>query len=151
MIKITKAQSKSLNRKIKEAGDGERHDLFLKELVATGKIIPYMGKDWQEVDFTKPICLGHCVRFVGFLEDNKWNYPKWQLSEEQDSSLKMLLLDLDLNQPESLIELDLQDIYRCVQSCCPDNRDVEWEALEAISQLVADESKTEGGIHARCN
>lgn len=150
MIKITKRQSDYLNRKIKEAEDAERHDLYLTELMGTGKVIPYIGWFWHDVDFTKPIWLGCCVEFVGFLESNKWGYPRWQLTDEQDSTLKALFLDLNLEQGKDAIERDLQEIYRYIQSCCPLDRDVEKEALAAASSSPAI-TNTERGIHVGYN
>lgn len=149
MIKITKRQSNYLNRKIREVEDAEKHDLFLVELAAAGKVIPYIGQDWHDVDFTKVIEVGHCIQFVGFLEDNKWNYPIWPLTEEQDDTLKAMLLDLDLSQNKDVVESDLQEIYTYMQSCCPEGSDVIEAALRAISLFVDDPILIEGGIHVR--
>jgi len=151
VIKITKAQSRHLNRKIEEVEDVERHDLFLVELGGTGKVIPYIGESWPDVDFTKPVSFGHCVNFVGFMENNKWGYPEWQLSEEQDNILKALLLDLDLDQDRDTIESNLQELYSHIQSCLPDGRDIGMEALVAASKIGDGHQSNwiESGVHAR--
>lgn len=56
-----------------------------------GKVIPYIGWYWREVDFNKPITLGHCGYFAGFMENNKWDYPEIYLSEEQSKEIRSRL------------------------------------------------------------
>jgi len=145
MVKITRLQSNHLNRKIEAVEDAEKYDLFLFELASTGKVIPYIGWAWHDVDFTKPIWIGHCGEFAGFLEDNEWNYPRWQLSEDQDGTLKALLLDLDLDQNRDIIEDDLREIYRHIQACIPEDQDIEFKALSAIVGPAT--TQIERGVH----
>ena len=61
------------------------------------KLIPYMGWFWRDVSFSKLIIsIGKCDSFVGFMENNKWDYPERILTEEE--ALKFIeLLDIAIN------------------------------------------------------
>lgn len=51
-----------------------------------GKRVPYIGWYWRSVDFASPepyIPIGHCGEFVGFMENNKWDYPQRSLEPDE--------------------------------------------------------------------
>jgi len=58
-----------------------------------GKAVAYIGWYWRSVDFTKPFNLGVCFcqpsmfegpgNFVGFMENNKWDYVEYTVTQEQ--------------------------------------------------------------------
>lgn len=84
---MTQDESIALNAKIYDIADDEglshnRH----------GKAIPYIGWCWRDVDFTQPISFGDCGDFVGFMENNKWGYPDFTLTPEQDAEAKAMLV-----------------------------------------------------------
>jgi hypothetical protein len=60
----------------------------------TGKAVPYIGWFWRSVDFDRPISFGDCGVFVGFMENNKWGYPEYDLTPEQDAECKRRLREL---------------------------------------------------------
>jgi hypothetical protein len=62
--------------------------------VKGGKAVPYIGWYWRQVDFDSPISFGDCGEFVGFLENNKWGYPEFTLTPEQDAEVKTGLREL---------------------------------------------------------
>lgn len=50
------------------------------------KRIPYIGWFWRDVDFAgrEPyIPIGNCGEFIGFMENNKWDYPQRRLSADE--------------------------------------------------------------------
>jgi len=85
---MTRDESLELNRRIAEIADD--NDLAVRH----GKAIPYIGWYWRHVDFTQTISLGDCGDFVGFMENNKWGYPEFTLTPEQDAALKQALSEL---------------------------------------------------------
>ncbi len=98
---MIRVKSTLLNEKIR--GICDRGDEFeVKGLEGTGKAIPYIGWYWRDVDFNDEIILGYCPPvmtfleqnpgFVGFMENNKWGYDQWTITEEQADRLKGLLL-----------------------------------------------------------
>ncbi len=49
-----------------------------------GKRVPYIGWYWRSVDFVNgSIPIGDCGEFVGFMENNKWDYPERDLTKEE--------------------------------------------------------------------
>ena len=51
-----------------------------------GKRVPYIGWYWRTVDFASPepyIPIGHCGDFIGFMENNKWDYPQRSLEPDE--------------------------------------------------------------------
>lgn len=49
-----------------------------------GKRIPYIGWFWRSVNFVDgDITIGDCGDFIGFMENNKWDYPERELSKEE--------------------------------------------------------------------
>jgi hypothetical protein len=88
---MTPEESTELNDFIHSISDIS--SMHVKGLEATGKSLPYIGWFWREVDFTEPtIRLGDCGDFVGFMENNKWDYPQWRTKEEQTAEIVKRLL-----------------------------------------------------------
>jgi hypothetical protein len=85
-------QSEILNKKIREICDDENYKV--SGLSHTGKCIPYIGWYWRDVDFTSDEYLfGDCEGcFIGFMENNKWDYGYVKANGEQWSRIKNLLL-----------------------------------------------------------
>ena len=50
-----------------------------------GKRVPYIGWFWRFVTFSDPtsIPIGDCGEFVGFMENNKWDYPQRNLTHAE--------------------------------------------------------------------
>ena len=58
-----------------------------------GKRVPYIGWFWRAVNFAqKEITIGDCGDFIGFMENNKWDYPQRDLSlEEADKVINIII------------------------------------------------------------
>jgi hypothetical protein len=98
---MIQVDSEMLNAKIAEiCDDGVK--LRVKGLESAGKCIAYIGWYWRIVDFNDQIILGYCPDtdgflesgpgFVGFMENNKWGYDQWAITEEQADELKARLV-----------------------------------------------------------
>ena len=50
-----------------------------------GKRVPYVGWYWRHIEFSTPkaIPIGDCGSFVGFMANNKWDYPERRMTEEE--------------------------------------------------------------------
>ncbi len=49
-----------------------------------GKRIPYIGWFWRHTDFAnKRISIGNCGDFIGVMENNKWDYPEREMTEQE--------------------------------------------------------------------
>lgn len=49
-----------------------------------GKRVPYIGWYWRNVDFVGgDFHVGHCGSFIGFMENNKWDYPERRLTPDE--------------------------------------------------------------------
>lgn len=50
-----------------------------------GKRVPYIGWYWRHIEFSDPtsIPIGNCGGFVGFMANNKWDYPERALTAEE--------------------------------------------------------------------
>ena len=69
------------------------------------------------VNFHDVITLGDCGSYIGFMENNKWGYPEWRVSPEQDANIKAMITDVVLD--ESNTEEALFAIYEYIQTCAP--------------------------------
>lgn len=65
-----------------DVGDGETDTEY-------GKHIPYIGWFWRDVDFSdlSRIPIGNCGSFVGFMKNNKWDYPGRLLTLEEANTI----------------------------------------------------------------
>lgn len=92
---LTEVESKLVNNFCAEVADDESYPTIFG-----GKSIPYIGWFWRDVDFTNPFCMGvipkgrdHNERpLVGFMENNKWDYPYADISNEQCEEIASKLL-----------------------------------------------------------
>jgi hypothetical protein len=50
-----------------------------------GKRLPYIGWFWRHIEFSDltRIPIGDCGDFVGFMANNKWNYPERYMTEDE--------------------------------------------------------------------
>lgn len=100
----------------------------------SGKVVPYIGWFWREVDFEKPFQLGYCpeqsgqdtgeivtegVRhgFVGFMRNNKWFYPEWMVTEEQRKEIVARLVGI-IDKPT---QKKFQNFFDYMQTLRPEN------------------------------
>jgi hypothetical protein len=78
--------NEKLNRLISQYADegNEEHE----------KLVPYIGWYWRWVDFAGDdpyIPIGHCGEFVGFMENNKWDYPERGLTQEEVDQVREIV------------------------------------------------------------
>ena len=85
--RMMQAESDALNVAIAALCDQEG-TYRVRGLEGTGKVIPYIGWYWREVDFTQPTFpVGDCGQFAGFMESNKWNYSYRDASPERCAAI----------------------------------------------------------------
>jgi len=91
--------NQELNNKLAELDD--YHPEHTPDaLKGTYKVLPYWSFGWRFVNFEKGIWLGFepyteddgkpLVKHVGFCPRLKWNYTRWQSSEEERVKIKEL-------------------------------------------------------------
>ena len=112
--------NKDLNNKIakfcQDFTNEDHEDITVVGLEDSGKIVPYIGWFWRLVDFDKPIRLGYLpCRFVGFMENNKWDYDEWQTTEVQSKEIVRLLEALVTNPTSE----SAQGVFDYLQTCIP--------------------------------
>lgn len=89
---------------LEEAGRFDRPRL----LYNAGKTLPYIGWYWREVNFNRRLWLGICPivggeRLIGFMPRNKWGYPSFELSPDEDAQVKEAVADLVADPTQSKI------------------------------------------------
>jgi hypothetical protein len=53
-----------------------------------GKRLPYIGWFWRSLDFSSGLIpIGNCGDFIGFIANNKWDYPERYLNETEFSKV----------------------------------------------------------------
>ena len=78
--------------------DGEREH-------GRGKRLPYIGWFWRHVCFSSGrVSVGDCGQFVGFMENNKWDYPERELTPDEFAGL-MAIIDAAMRLSEQGGEL----------------------------------------------
>lgn len=87
--------SDELNAKLQELSD--REDFAPSALAGTGKLLPYYGWFWRSVDFDHPItfayangCGDDVPGWVGFCENNKWDYEMFTASADDSKRVREL-------------------------------------------------------------
>jgi hypothetical protein len=61
-----------------KGSDDNKHDF------GGGKTIPYIGWFWRAVDFaSRRASIGDCDGFIGFMENNKWDYSERLLTDDE--------------------------------------------------------------------
>lgn len=83
-----KARLSSMPREWLESAilDGEYNDFISSRADdKTEKRVPYIGWFWRHIEFSNPkqIPIGDCGEFIGFMANNKWDYPERFLSEDE--------------------------------------------------------------------
>lgn len=65
----------------------EQYNSFLSKRADDGdlKRLPYIGWFWRHIEFSAPtsIPIGNCGQFVGFMANNKWDYPSRHLTSDE--------------------------------------------------------------------
>jgi hypothetical protein len=130
---VTPEESAALNAAIVEICDDESLPRPLG--MSGGKRIPYIGWYWRNVDFTQPFSLGrtrieasvfeqihglrghHGPGWAGFMENNKWDYPEWTVTEPQAVAIVQALREA-VKQPD---RARLQTVFDLIQVTMPDN------------------------------
>ncbi len=55
-----------------------------EDLHGYGKRLPYIGWFWRDLNFyDRSIEIGDCGEFIGFMANNKWDYPERSLTDEE--------------------------------------------------------------------
>jgi len=94
-----------LNQKIRDLDDRD-DELAPAELAGIGKVVAYYGWYWRTVDFSSPITFAYCARqpgegdtpnWVGFCENNKWNYETFTTTMEETKRVRELCVALALD------------------------------------------------------
>jgi hypothetical protein len=91
-----------------------------------GKRIPYIGWYWRYVNFSRPtsIPIGNCGAFIGFMANNKWDYPERNLTEEEamkviaivDEAIKINRAGGNLKEIEESTHKKLDEIWDYMQT-----------------------------------
>lgn len=91
-------------------------EIVVRGLEGTGKIIPYIGWYWRDVDFdakshqfgiigdlplTSQILELEEVKFTGFMENNKWGYDLTRETTVEEWHLIKLALEVAVRYPRS--------------------------------------------------
>jgi len=134
---MQRLDNQHLNDKVSELADDER--FTVKGLEGTGKAVPYMGFGWRSVDFDSPINLGDNDRFIGFMENNKWGYDEWVISEEQTKEVRDLVSEV-VRSPSNQT---LQRLYDYLQKCAPEGMDTKGRARE-VKEAIGFVNATQG-------
>lgn len=72
-----------------DADDGED-----SEGLYGGKRVPYIGWFWRNVDFANgTFYIGDCGEFVGFMENNKWDYPERPLTPDEAAQVTAIICE----------------------------------------------------------
>ena len=87
-----------LNARIRnfDGSERERDDLFPTRLEGSDKVVAYYGWYWRDVDFSHPISFAYAdgtggsdvPSWVGFCENNKWDYEKFYVSQEETDAVR---------------------------------------------------------------
>lgn len=58
-----------------------------------GKRVPYIGWFWRHIEFSNltGIPIGQCGNFVGFMANNKWDYPERTLTAEEGAHVVAII------------------------------------------------------------
>lgn len=97
--------NEDLNNKLADLDD--HHPEFMPEaLKSYYKVLPYYSFGWRFVDFNKKIWLGispyteedgkNVVPWIGFTPRLRWNYTRWQATDDQSKVIKQLCEELVL-------------------------------------------------------
>jgi hypothetical protein len=108
----------------------------LDESSDQSKPVPYLGWFWRQVDFDGTPTIGiapdHEAKqtFVGFMENNKWEYMQFSLSRAQATHVRGLLQRV-VSAPDAARPALLTELRQFLRDCCPHP---EWLTYESASQ-----------------
>ena len=97
--------------------DGEPKYNVKEYTEGSGKVVPYMGWFWRRVPFReKRLTLGAVPdSYIGFMENNKWDYDEWETTEKQrDEIVRLLLVARSAPSNEAF-----QAVFDYIQTCKP--------------------------------
>lgn len=83
-----KARLASMPREWLEAAIlDDQYNSFISNRADDGddKRVPYIGWFWRHIAFSDPtrIPIGDCGEFIGFMANNKWDYPQRDLTADE--------------------------------------------------------------------
>ena len=124
-----KAKLASLPREWLEAAilDGKYNE-FLSSRAddKDSKRVPYIGWFWRHITFsdTARIPIGDCGEFVGFMANNKWDYPERWLSESEaahviaiiDEAMRLNQQGGNLAEIEASTNAKLRELWEYMQT-----------------------------------
>jgi len=99
----------------------------IKGLEETGKCIPYIGWYWRDVDWDAscitlgilPPCdnpLESTGGFIGFMENNKWGYEQFLITDEAKDGLRKMVEDTLIGQSNK----KFQALFDYIQTLRPE-------------------------------
>lgn len=69
------------NKFLSDRADYSDHE---KDAHGHGKRLPYIGWYWRHLEFSSGLLpIGDCGDFIGFMANNKWDYPERDLTPEE--------------------------------------------------------------------
>jgi len=132
--------STDLNEKImklcEDFTNDDHKDITVNGLEESGKVVPFIGWFWRSVDFDKPIRLGYIPgQFVGFMEDNKWDYDEWETTKVQSRII--------IERLEALVAFPIskvaQMLFDYIQFCKPERVKNKWMETTDHFKLCRDD------------
>lgn len=94
MIHLTNDE---LNNKLSELADKEEFTPDNMIRYDSGKAIAYYGWYWRKVDFDSQISLAYGSAWVGFCQNNKWDYHEFEATIEQSQIIRDLAESFAMN------------------------------------------------------
>lgn len=80
--------------------DEKPQDPTLSSGTTYGKRVPYIGWFWRNVDFSrKELPIGDTGEFIGFIANNKWDYPQRLLTEGEANKV-IEIIELAMREDE---------------------------------------------------
>lgn len=77
------------NRFLSLHADYDKHDWGKHDC---GKRLPYIGWYWRHIEFSgDQIPIGDCDEFIGFMANNKWDYPERYLTQEEKDHVMSII------------------------------------------------------------
>lgn len=97
------------------------------DIHGTGKRVPYIGWFWRHIEFSDllHIPIGDCGDFIGFMVNNKWDYPERCLTGDE-ARKAIAIIDEAMKRSEDGGCLD--DIVRSTN----EKLDELWEYLQTL-------------------
>lgn len=90
------------------------------------KRVPYIGWFWRHIEFSDPtsIPIGDCGDFIGFMANNKWDYPERNLTAEEaahviaivDEAMRLNQQGGNLAEIEAATNNKLRDLWDYLQT-----------------------------------